>query len=113
MGFNLTWSTTITLASLLFAPLTTLALQPKDQVVLFDPPLQGTGEWLNTSLYRFTPDPANVRPFTKYGLRVPAKVSPDEDGSLRQFRAIAFDFIAGFDLDYCAHDAESGCTKIR
>src|SRR5439155_1653386 len=37
------------------APLTTLAAQPTDQVVTFDPPLHGTGEWLNTSIYRFIP----------------------------------------------------------
>src|SRR5216117_1752185 len=37
------------------APLTTLSAQRTDPIVAFEPTLHGTGEWLNTSIYRFVP----------------------------------------------------------
>ena len=46
------------------APLTVLAAIPDDEVVVFDPPIAGTGEWLNTSVYRFVPDA--LEPSTEY-----------------------------------------------
>ncbi|HKY51732.1 MAG TPA: Ig-like domain-containing protein, partial [Candidatus Limnocylindria bacterium] len=62
------------------APLTTLAAQPTDQIVTFDPPLQGKGEWLNTSIYRFTP--SDLRPTTTYRLTIPRGLTSAADGVL-------------------------------
>jgi uncharacterized protein YfaS (alpha-2-macroglobulin family) len=66
------------------APLTLLSEQPTDQAVVFDPPLAGTGEWLNTSLYRFVPEPGALQPNTTYVARVPADQSSEPDGVLEQ-----------------------------
>src|SRR5690606_25853571 len=38
------------------APLTLLSEQPTDTVIEFEPALAGRGEWLNTSLYAFSPE---------------------------------------------------------
>ena len=46
------------------AALTVLQEGPAPAVLEFDPPLEGTGEWLNTSLYRFIP--SNLQPSTTY-----------------------------------------------
>ncbi|GMU40798.1 MAG: hypothetical protein AMXMBFR23_16640 [Chloroflexota bacterium] len=62
------------------APLTTLEAQRSDPVVTFDPPLQGTGEWLNTSLYRFVP--TDLQPSTTYRVRIPAGLTAVTDGVL-------------------------------
>ncbi len=66
------------------APLTLLSEQPKDSAVTFDPPLAGTGEWLNTALYRFVPDPGALQPNTKYTATIPAGLSSAADGVLAQ-----------------------------
>ncbi|HEX5370358.1 MAG TPA: Ig-like domain-containing protein, partial [Dehalococcoidia bacterium] len=66
------------------APLTLLSEQPKDSAVTFDPPLAGRGEWLNTALYRFVPDPGALQPNTKYTATVPAGLSSAADGVLAQ-----------------------------
>src|SRR5207253_2827603 len=50
------------------APLTTLSAQRADPVVTFEPALHGTGEWLNTSIYRFLP--LDLAPATTYHLKV-------------------------------------------
>ena len=50
------------------APLTTLSAQRADPVVTFEPALHGTGEWLNTSLYRFLP--SDLAPATSYHLKI-------------------------------------------
>jgi len=62
------------------APLTTLAAQPKDQVLTFDPPLHGSGEWLNTSIYRFIP--TDLAPTTTYKITVPKGLTSAADGVL-------------------------------
>src|SRR5438094_10124260 len=62
------------------APLTTLAAQPTDQVVTFDPPLHGTGEWLNTSIYRFIP--TDLVPTTTYKILVKKGLTSAADGVL-------------------------------
>ena len=62
------------------APLTTLDAADASPVIEFDPPLPGRGEWLNTSLYRFTPD--ELRPSTTYRLRIPAGLTSVVDGTL-------------------------------
>lgn len=64
------------------APLTTLAAQSRDTVVTFDPSLHGTGEWLNTSVYRFTP--SDLAPSTTYRLRIAKGLSSAADGVLRE-----------------------------
>lgn len=64
------------------APLTTLSAQSTTPVVEFDPPLEGTGEWLNTSIYRFVP--TDLQPYTTYRLRIPAGLTSAADGVLRE-----------------------------
>jgi alpha-2-macroglobulin len=66
------------------APLTLLSEQPTGQAVIFDPPLAGHGEWLNTSLYRFVPELGALQPNTTYEARVPAEQSSEPDGVLSQ-----------------------------
>ncbi len=62
------------------APLTLLQKAGSPAVLEFDPPLAGEGEWLNTSLYRFTPD--DLRPHTEYRVRIPAGLTSAADGVL-------------------------------
>ncbi len=62
------------------AALTVLQEGPAPEVLEFDPPLAGQGEWLNTSLYRFIP--ADLRPSTEYRVRVPAGLTSAADGVL-------------------------------
>jgi hypothetical protein len=64
------------------APLTLLSEQRKDPVIAFDPPLEGKGEWLNTSIYRFTP--SKLAPNTTYRLKIGAGLSSAVDGVLKQ-----------------------------
>ena len=51
------------------APLTTLSAQSTAPVLTFDPPLEGTGEWLNTSIYRFVPKVLRRTPPTGWSYR--------------------------------------------
>ena len=53
------------------AALTVLQEGDAPPVLEFDPPLAGKGEWLNTSLYRFTPG-EGLAPGTRYRVRIPA-----------------------------------------
>ena len=62
------------------AALTVLQEGPAPQVLEFDPPLAGKGEWLNTSLYRFIP--SDLRPSTEYRVRIPAGLTSAADGVL-------------------------------
>ena len=62
------------------AALTVLQEGPAPQVLEFDPPLAGQGEWLNTSLYRFIP--GDLRPSTEYRVRIPAGLTSATDGVL-------------------------------
>src|SRR5690606_22076737 len=64
------------------APLTLLSSQPTDSVIEFEPALAGRGEWLNTSLYAFTPDA--LQPSTTYRARIPAGLTSAADGVLEQ-----------------------------
>src|SRR6266545_3933832 len=70
------------------APLTTLAAQPTNTVVTFDPPLAGKGEWLNTSIYRFVP--TDLAPSTTYRVRIAKGLTSAADGVLRE------DFVSTF-----------------
>jgi hypothetical protein len=40
--------------------------------LVFDPPVEGQGEWLNTSTFQFTPGSAGFRRATDYTVRIPA-----------------------------------------
>ncbi|HEY6957448.1 MAG TPA: Ig-like domain-containing protein [Candidatus Limnocylindria bacterium] len=62
------------------APLTTLAARPTDQVVTFEPALHGTGEWLNTSIYRFVP--SDLAPNTRYTMTIAKGLTAATDGVL-------------------------------
>ena len=62
------------------AALTVLQEGPAPDVLDFDPPLAGQGEWLNTSLYRFIP--TDLRPSTEYRVRIPAGLTSAADGVL-------------------------------
>ena len=65
------------------APLTLLSEAAAGPVVAFDPPLSGQGEWLNTSLYAFTP--TDLRPSTTYRATVAAGLTSAADGVLEAF----------------------------
>src|SRR5207249_2107608 len=64
------------------APLTTLSAQRADPVVTFEPALHGTGEWLNTSIYRFLP--SDLAPATTYRLKVAKGLTSAADGVPQQ-----------------------------
>jgi hypothetical protein len=63
------------------APLTTLAAQRTEPVVTFEPALEGRGEWLNTSIYRFVPK--DILPATTYRLRIAKGLTSAADGVLQ------------------------------
>jgi len=73
------------------APLTTLSAQRTDPVITFDPPLEGKGEWLNTSIYRFIP--SVLAPSTTYRMRIRKGISSAADGILQQDFAWTFSTI--------------------
>ena len=62
------------------APLTVLAALKEDDVVEFSPPIAGTGEWLNTALYRFRPQ--QLDPATEYTARIGAGLTSVTDEQL-------------------------------
>lgn len=62
------------------APLATLSAQRAGPVITFEPAIAGTGEWLNTSIYRFVP--TELAPATTYKLRVAKGLTSAADGVL-------------------------------
>ena len=64
------------------AALTVLQEGPGPPVLEFDPPMDGHGEWLNTSLYRFIP--SDLQPSTEYRVRIPAGLTSAVDGVLKE-----------------------------
>ena len=74
------------------AALTVLQEGPAPEVLEFDPPIAGEGEWLNTSLYRFTPS-AGLLPSTRYQVRIPAGLTSAADGVLEADFAWSFETI--------------------
>jgi hypothetical protein len=70
------------------APLTTLSAEATAEVIEFDPPLEGSGEWLNTSIYRFVP--SNLQPYTEYRARIPKGLTSAADGVLHEDYAWKF-----------------------
>ena len=71
------------------AALTVLQEGPAPEVLEFDPPIPGQGEWLNTSLYRFIPR-AGLLPSTQYRVRIPAGLTSAADGVLEADFAWSF-----------------------
>ncbi|MFN0146644.1 MAG: Ig-like domain-containing protein [Dehalococcoidia bacterium] len=63
------------------APLTLISELSTKPVIEFTPPLQGKGEWLNTSLYRFIPE--SVPGNTTFRARIAAGLTSAADGVLR------------------------------
>ncbi len=64
------------------AALTVLQEGDAPPVLEFDPQIAGKGEWLNTSLYRFTPS-KGLPPSTQYRVRIPAGLTSAADGVLQ------------------------------
>jgi len=65
-------------------PLTAIEnLDDLPQPLTFDPPLSGAGEWLNTSIYLFTPD-EGFAPATTYTARVAAGLEDTTGGVLAE-----------------------------
>ncbi len=64
------------------AALTVLQEGEAPPVLEFDPQIAGKGEWLNTSLYRFTPS-TGLPPSTQYRVRIPAGLTSAADGVLQ------------------------------
>ena len=71
------------------APLTVLQEGPAPEVLEFDPPIAGQGEWLNTSLYRFSPS-EGLQPNIEYRVRIPAGLSSAAEGVLESDFAWSF-----------------------
>lgn len=64
------------------APLTVVSERGPEEVVAFDPPVEGKGKWLNTSLYTFTPAAPGWTPATRYAATVKAGLTNDLGGRL-------------------------------
>ncbi|MBN1874615.1 MAG: Ig-like domain-containing protein [Anaerolineae bacterium] len=65
-------------------PLTSVSEQSTlPQPVVFNPPVAGQGEWINTSIYRFRPS-AGFAPATIYTARIDAALSDTMDATLAE-----------------------------
>ena len=84
------------------APLTVLQEGPGEAVLEFDPPLEGAGEWLNTSLYRFIP--TNLEPSATYSVRIPAGLTSAVDGVLEADYTWSFSTIQPAVTSVTPHD---------
>ena len=96
------------------APLTVLQEGTAPPVLQFDPPLEGRGEWLNTSLYRFIP--ADLEPSTTYSVRIPAGLTSATDGVLESDYAWSFTTIQPSVTSIEPHDRASFVepdTRVR
>jgi uncharacterized protein YfaS (alpha-2-macroglobulin family) len=63
-----------------------VAIEDQDtlpQPLMFDPPVEGTGEWVNTSIYAFTPD-EGFAPATTYQARIAAGLEDTTGGVLEE-----------------------------
>lgn len=72
------------------APLTVIDKRGPQGIVVFDPPAQGEGRWLNTSLYTFTPAGAGWAPSTAYRARVLAGLANELGATLDQDYTFSF-----------------------
>ncbi|MXX18897.1 MAG: hypothetical protein F4X03_09180 [Dehalococcoidia bacterium] len=84
------------------APLTVLQEGPAEAVLEFDPPLEGAGEWLNTSLYRFIP--TNLEPSTTYSVRIRTGLTSAADGVLEADYIWSFSTIQPAVISVTPHD---------
>ena len=90
------------------APLTVLQEGPGATVLEFDPPIEGAGEWLNTSLYRFIP--TNLQPSATYTVRIPAGLTSAVDGVLETDYTWSFSTIQPAITSTTPHD---GATFVE
>jgi hypothetical protein len=72
------------------APLTVIDKRGPQGIVDFDPPMQGEGRWLNTSLYTFTPSDAGWSPSTTYKARILAGLANQLGATLEQDYVFSF-----------------------
>jgi uncharacterized protein YfaS (alpha-2-macroglobulin family) len=72
------------------APLNVLGEADPTEVVSFDPPVEGEGRWLNTSLYTFTPGADGWAPATTYTARVKAGLTNKLGGRLDEDHVFTF-----------------------
>ncbi|MBI4498223.1 MAG: Ig-like domain-containing protein, partial [Chloroflexi bacterium] len=71
------------------APLTTLRNVTTANILRFDPPVEGTGRWLTSTLYRFQPA-QGFRPSTAYRVTVSGTVSDTLGGALGEDHTWSF-----------------------
>ena len=90
------------------APLTVLQEETAPPVLEFEPPLTGSGEWLNTSLYRFIP--ADLAPSTDYAARIRAGLTAATDGVLTSDFTWGFQTVQPAVTDITPHD---GATFVE
>ena len=64
------------------APLTVVSERRPEEVIAFDPPVEGKGKWLNTSLYTFTPTAPGWTPAIRYAATAKAGLTNDLGGRL-------------------------------
>lgn len=74
------------------AALSALAQAPAKTVLVFDPPLSGTGRWLTSALYTFKPD-KGLAPSTAYRVSIAPAVSDLPGGELPAAYSFAFSTI--------------------
>ncbi len=74
------------------APLTVLEEAPQGQILEFDPPVQGEGRWVNSSLYSFKPD-GGWQPATHYVVTAPAALTDVLGGSLEKDYVWSFETV--------------------
>ena len=90
------------------APLTLLDGSPASALLEFDPPMAGEGEWLNTSLYRFTP--SDLRRHTEYSVSVPAELASGAAGVFDAEYRWSFTTVQPAIVDITPHD---GATSVE
>lgn len=72
------------------APLTVIEERGPEGIIEFDPPVQGQGRWLNTSLYAFKPAEEGWAPATRYRARIKAGLANELGAQLAQEYAFSF-----------------------
>src|SRR5690348_204809 len=70
-------------------PITALTQRSTRTVLSFDPPVNGAGHWLTSSLYVFRPD--GLQPNAHYTVHVLQQLSDQPDGQLPQEYVFGFD----------------------
>ncbi len=86
--------------------LTVLDEAPIAPLLEITPALEGQGEWLNTSLYRFIP--TEFQPNTRYNVRIPAALTADAHGALAGDYEWSFTTVAPAVATITPHDRAFG-----